>query len=211
MSKLKEFIGKLLHSDTILKILAVLMAIGFWFYIVTFTDSERTKTYQDIPVAFAYEGTAPYNNGLMPLVTSRSYNVSVQVSGQRADLLNFSKDEIYVYFDFSGITDAGRYKVPLVVTSNDPGITATIKGEDEVLMEFTESATKNINISLKTTGDYSPGYEEINRLISPKSITISGPKDVIEKVSFAEVQDNVSNQNKSIAFLSNILLLADTP
>ena len=206
MSKLKEFIGKLLHSDTILKILAVLMAIGFWFYIVTFADSERTKTYQDIPVAFAYEGTAPYNNGLMPLVTSRSYNVSVQVSGQRADLLNFSKDEIYVYFDFSGITDAGRYKVPLVVTSNDPGITATIKGEDEVLMEFTESATKNINISLKTTGDYSPGYEEINRLISPKSITISGPKDVIEKVSFAEVQYNVSNQNKSIAFLSKIHL-----
>ena len=92
MKKVKEFLGKLFHSDTFLKVLAVLMAVGFWFYIVTFADTDSTKTYQDIPVTFAYEGTVPYNNGLMPLVTSRSYNVAVEGQLHR----RFSPDALVV-------------------------------------------------------------------------------------------------------------------
>lgn len=209
MKKLKEFLGRLFHSDTFLKVLAVLIAVGFWFYIVTFADTNSTKTYQDIPVTFAYEGTVPYNNGLMPLVTSRSYNVAVEVTGQRVDLLNFSKDEINVYFDFSRITAAGTYKVPLVVSTNNPNVTVAIKGDDEVTMRFTESATVEIDLTLRKSGEYKAGYEEINSLISPKTITVQGPKDVVEKIKYAEVQYSVLNQKESMSFLSDILLLAE--
>ncbi len=209
MRKIKEILANLFHSDTFLKVLAVLLAVSFWFYIVTFADNTSSKTYQDVPVTFAYEGTVPYNNGLMPLVTSRSYKVSVEVSGQRVDLLNFSKEDLYVYFDFSRITEAGTYKVPLVVSSNDPNVTAIIKGDDQVSMQFTESASTEISLTLRKSGDYAPGYEEINRLISPKTISVQGPKDVIEKIKYAEVQYSASNQRESISFLSDINLLAE--
>ncbi|MBQ2881121.1 MAG: hypothetical protein IJE40_02530, partial [Clostridia bacterium] len=209
MRKLKELLANLFHSDTFLKVLAVLLAVAFWFYIVAFSDTDSSKTYQGVPVTFAYEGTVPYNNGLMPLVTSRSYNVAVEVSGQRVDLLNFSKDDIYVFFDFSRITEPGTYKVPLVVSSNDPNVTAIIKGDDQVTMEFTESASVDIGLTLRKSGDYAPGYEEINRLISPKTISVQGPKDVIEKIKYAEVQFSADNQKNSISFLSDINLLAE--
>lgn len=207
MSKIKEIFGKILKSDTFLKILSLLIAVGFWLYIVTVADNEHDRIYQDIPVTFAYEGTVPYNSGLIPLVTSRSYDVSVRVSGQRVDLMNFSKEEIQVSFDFSSINKAGTYKVPLIISTNDSAITAEIVGDDEILMTFTERATVNLSVTYRKDGNYASGYEEVNKIISPKTITIEGPKDVVDKISFAEVQIPVSNKSESFSELSDILLL----
>lgn len=207
MNKFKEVLGKIFKSDTFLKILSLFIAVGFWLYTVTVADSNHDKTYQDVPVTFAYEGTVPYNSGLMPLVTSRSYDVAVRVSGQRADLLNFSKEEIQVSFDFSRITKAGTYKVPLIVSTNDSAITAEIVGDDEISMTFTERSTVNLSVTFRKDGNYASGYEEVNKLISPKTITVEGPKDVVEKISFAEVQIPVSNKSESFSELSDILLL----
>ncbi len=207
MKNLKEFIGKILKSDTFLKIISLLLAVAVWLYTVTVANNEHGKTYQDVPVSFAYEGTVPYNNGLMPLVTSRSYDVAVRVSGQRTDLMNFSKEEIQVSFDFSRITKAGTYKVPLIVSTNDAAISAEIVGDDEISMTFTERSTVNLSVTYRKDGNYASGYEEVNKLISPKTITVEGPKDVVEKISFAEVQIPVSNKNESFSELSDILLL----
>ncbi len=207
MKKFKEFLVRIFKSDTFLKILSLLIAVVFWLYIVTIADSEFGKTYQDVPVTFAYEGTVPYNSGLMPLVTSRSYDVAVRASGQRVDLMNFSKEEIQVSFDFSRINKAGTYKVPLIVSTNDPAITVEIVGDDEITMTFTERATVNLSVTFRKDGNYASGYEEINKLISPKTISVEGPKDIVEKISFAEVQIPVSNKSESFSELSDILLL----
>lgn len=209
MKKVKEFLSKILKSDTFFKILALLMAIGFWLYTVTVADNVQSKTYQDIPVTFAYEGTVPYNNGLMPLITSRSYYVAVRVSGKRADMLNFSKSEVQVTLDFSRITQEGTYKVPLIVSTNDPNISANIVGDDSISMEFTESATVSLAVNFKQIGNYAAGYEEIHRTVSPKTITIQGPKDIVDKIRYAEAQVTVTNMNKSFSELSDILLLAE--
>lgn len=209
MNKITEFVGKIVKRDSFLKVIALLIAVGFWLYTVTVADNQQNKTFQDVPVTFAFEGTVPYNNGLMPLVASRSYYVAVQVSGQRAELLNFSKDDIQVSFDFSRITKAGTYKVPMIISSLDPAVTVTILGDDEVTMTFAESATADLSVSFRKSGSYASGYEEVSKIISPKTITVQGPKDVVEKIRYAEIQMSVSNISESFSELEDIMLLAE--
>lgn len=209
MKKVKEFFAKLFHSDSWLKLFALFLAVIFWLYIVSVGDTTRTTTYQSVPVTFAYEGTAPYNNGLMPLINSRSYNVAVEASGQRVDLMNFSKDDIQVSFDFSRITEAGTYKVPLIISSNDPAVTVSVIGDDSVSMTFTEKASIDIEISVKQTGEYPQGYIELERLVSPQSVTIEGPKDVVEKIKYAEIQLSLTNRKRPYSELADIFLLAE--
>ncbi len=207
MNKIKEILGNIFKSDTFLKIVSLLFAVSFWLYTVTVADNNQDRTFHDVPVTFAYEGSAPYNSGLMPLITSKSYDVTVKVSGQRTDLMNFSKDEIRVSFDFSSINKPGTYKVPLIVSSSDSSVIAELVGDDKITMTFTERSTVNLSVNYRKDGNYASGYEEINKIISPKTITVSGPKETVEKIKLAEVQIPVSNKSESFSELSDILLL----
>ena len=97
MSKISGFFEKLFRNSLFLKILSVVIAIGIWLYIVNVADPRRTEEYTNVPIAFVYEGTVPYNNALMPLVTNRSFYVNLRVSGPRTSLMNFSKDKITAF------------------------------------------------------------------------------------------------------------------
>lgn len=207
MNKVKTFLSGLFRNDTFLKIFALILAVGVWLYIVNVADKKTERKFSDIPVTFTFEGTVPYNKGLMPLVTSKSYTVDVRISGPRTSLLGLSKDTIRAVLNFSGITESGTYYVPISVTVDDTALSVEIIGEEAVPIEFTQRSTVDLSVTFRKTGNYATGYSEISKIISPKTITVEGPKDIVDTIAYAEVQFSVANANASISQTADVILL----
>ncbi|MBQ6171808.1 MAG: hypothetical protein IJK34_04130 [Clostridia bacterium] len=207
MSKIAGFFEKLFRNSLFLKILSVIIAVGIWLYIVNVADPRRTEEYTNVPIAFIYEGTVPYNNSLMPLVTSRSFFVNVRVSGSRSSLMNYSKDKISASLNFNSVAAAGIYDVPISISLGDDSLTYEILGSNTITLEFVKKSSITLNVDFQRTGSYKTGYFVIDQTVSPETITVEGPKDIVDTISYAEVTVDVTNADKNIAESGDILLL----
>ena len=207
MKKINEFFAHLFKSSIFIKIVSVVIAICVWLYIVNVVDPRKSEDYLNIPVAFAYEGTVPYNNNLMPLVTSRNFFVDIRVSGARTSLLNFSKDKINASLNFNAVGAEGIYDIPISVSLGDDGLTYEILGSDTVTLEFVKKSSTTLNVDFQKIGNYKSGYSVVEQTVSPELITVEGPKNVIDTISYAEVRVDVSGSAKNIVEIADIALL----
>ncbi|MBO4392559.1 MAG: hypothetical protein J5816_04570 [Clostridia bacterium] len=207
MSKISGFFEKLFRNSLFLKILSVVIAIGIWLYIVNVADPRRTEEYTNVPIAFVYEGTVPYNNALMPLVTNRSFYVNLRVSGPRTSLMNFSKDKITASLNFNSVAAEGIYDVPISISLGNDSLTYEILGSNTVTLEFVKKGSTTLKVAFQPVGKYKTGYSEVEQTVSPESVTIEGPKSVIDTISFAEVPIDVTDSSGSLVEVGDIVLL----
>ena len=207
MKKIADFFSRLFKNSLFLKILSVLIAIGVWLYIVNVADPQKSEEYQNVPVSFVFEGTVPYNNMLMPLVTSRSFSVDIRVSGSRTSLMNFSKDKIRASFNFNAVAAEGIYEIPISVSLGDDRLTYEIIGSDTITIEFVKKSSATFNIDFQRIGNYKSGYSVVEQTVSPETVTVEGPKSVVDTISFAEVMIDVTDSAKNIVEASDISLL----
>lgn len=207
MKKINEFFANLFKSSIFIKVVSVVIAIGVWLYIVNVADPRKSEDYLNIPISFAYEGTVPYNNNLMPLVTNRNFFVDIRVSGARSSLLNFSKDKINASLNFNAVGAEGIYDIPISVSLGDDALTYEILGSDTVTLEFVKKSSTTLNVDFQKIGNYKSGYSVVEQTVSPELITVEGPKNVIDTISYAEVRVDVSGSAKNIVEIADIALL----
>jgi len=207
MKKITDFFYRLFKNSLFLKILSVMIAIAVWLYIVNVADPKRSEEYQNVPISFVYEGTVPYNNMLMPLVTSRTFSVDIRVSGSRTSLINFSKDKISASLNFNAVAAEGVYEIPISVSLGDDKLTYEILGSETITMEFVKKATATFDIDFQRMGNYKSGYSVVEQTVSPETVTVEGPKSVVETIKYAEVMVDVTDAAKNIVEVSDISLL----
>lgn len=206
MKKISGFFGNLFKNSIFIKVVSVLIAIGVWLYIVNVVDPRKSEDYTNIPISFAYEGTVPYNNNLMPLVTNRNFFVDIRISGARTSLLNFSKDKISASLNFNAVGAEGIYDIPISISLGDDSLTYEIIGSDTVTLEFVKKSTTTLNVDFQKIGNYKSGYSAVEQTVSPEIITVEGPKSIIDTIGRAEVLVDVSGSAKNIVEIADISL-----
>jgi len=207
MKKAIKFLREIMANSIFLRILSVIIAIGVWIYIVNFANPTKSEDYTNIPISFVYEGTVPYNNSLMPLVTNKNFFVNIRVSGPRSNLLAFSKEKIHASLNFNSVAAEGTYDVPISISLDDEKLTYEIIGDEYVSLEFAKKSTLTLDVNFRKIGNYKTGYVVIEKTVAPATITVEGPKSVIETINSAEVQVDVSDYSKSIIEIADINLL----
>lgn len=206
MKNINEFFANLFKNSIFIKVLSVLIAIGVWLYIVNVVDPRKSEEYLNVPISFVYEGTVPYNNNLMPLVTNRNFFVDIRVSGARTSLLNFSKDKINASLNFNAVAAEGIYDIPISIALGDDGLTYEILGSETVTLEFVKKSRTTISVDFQKIGNYKSGYSVVEQTVSPEIITVEGPKSIIDTISRAEVLVDVSGSAKNIVEIADISL-----
>lgn len=206
MKKISGFFGNLFKNSIFIKVVSVLIAIGVWLYIVNVVDPRKSEDYTNIPISFAYEGTVPYNNNLMPLVTNRNFFVDIRISGARTSLLNFSKDKISASLNFNAVGAEGIYDIPISISLGDDSLTYEILGSETVTLEFVKKSTTTLNVDFQKIGNYKSGYSAVEQTVSPEIITVEGPKSIIDTIGRAEVLVDVSGSAKNIVEIADISL-----
>lgn len=182
------------------KVLAVVVAFFIWFYAVG-TDSrlqERNVNGNLIDIVGVESGfSVIYGNG---------ETADVSVKGRYSDVINLDTDDIEVYVDATNITEAGQYTLPVTVKV-DNGITLVSVYPEQITVYISVNQKKQIPVKIKATDYQIPSGCTLNsEIVGTNYITVEGPVDVLEKISYAQATVSPGVMTNSVTIVSAVRL-----
>lgn len=183
-------------------LLAVLISIGLWLYVVTVVNPEWEDTFYNIPVILENEEIL-HERGLM-LITDEAPQVTLRLSGNRADMINLNSSNITLRADLSRIYSPGeqRLNYSIVYPGDVPNNALEILSQapQQITLTVVERKSKAVDVVLKI-GEADEGYKALEEeaLLDYEKITIAGPADVIDKIVAAEIAIDLTGQKETIS------------
>ncbi|MCD8004100.1 MAG: hypothetical protein LUE91_00340 [Oscillospiraceae bacterium] len=181
---------KILNSKLLYALLAVLISIGLWFYVVVVVEPDSTIEISGIPITFTNEDVLE-ERGLM-ITDGQNQTVTLTVTGPSTTLaqLNNNKSNITLSIDVSRITSAGEQQMAYTIslpTGYSLRVTVTDRSPSNVGFTVSNCVSKEIQVYGSFTGTLADGYMRDEFEITPGTITVSGPEEEVEQISYALV------------------------
>ncbi len=185
-------------------LIALVMAFGLWTYVVTTVSPESEATFYNIPVEWeaGSENILKQEERLMVLSDSKP-TVTLRLRGNRSDLDKLKNSDITVVADLGKINHAGEQTLNYNVyfTGNGGAFEIVDQNPSVLKLQIVEWDTKDVPVVVNYTGslglDYIAFKDEV--MPNPNSITISGPKSVVDQVAQARVDVDLTNQTETIS------------
>lgn len=174
----------MLRSNTVLKILSLLIAIFLWVYVMGEVDPTTSTTIKDVPVKLQHLDALEEKD--LAVKGSQQFSVDVVIEGSRAELNRLDRSEIKAEADLFGY-EKGKNQVPVQVSVPENVTLKDIKTPRiEVVLEELVSDYKTIEVSFRgdTEEDTEPGEVEC----SPAEIEVKGGKSAVKSVESVRVE-----------------------
>ena len=171
-------------------VLAILIAIGLWLYVVNVENPTGTFRLYDLPVQVVGEDVLE-QNGMM--VTDLSHKtLNVKVTGKKKTFMRLSKKNTYLSVDVSAVSGMGDWtlscKIVYPANVSTEGISVANWSSLKVDVTVEAQATKTVPVHADFIGTEEEGYLAGTVRTDPATITVKGPADVLASVSYASVQ-----------------------
>lgn len=190
MNKLKE-------SKALYVALSILIASAFWLYVVSEVNPDASTLVRDVPVVITGEDVLD-SRGLMITVQSAE-EMDVRFSGKRNSLVKLTQDNVLVSVDVSSVAGEGEYDLRCNVTAPNTITTGTVVAENRdsyrVRLTVEKKASKTVEVRGKFTGRLAEGYQGEAFVLSPSTMVISGPANVLDGIDYAVVNLSVTGLN----------------
>ncbi len=195
-----------MHKSSLIKILyiilSIIIAVVIWVYVDYETNDNYTTWITNIPVTFDGEDTLE-NRGLMILHDESQETVNLRVSGKRATIMKLDRSNITITVKTSQITGAGEQELEYTIsyprTVSESSVTVVNKSVETITVTVMAETTATIPVKSTFTGSVATGYRAGEIVCSPEEITVSGPEEIVETVSYALVTVSNESVTESIA------------
>lgn len=183
-------------------LLSLVVALGLWLYVVTTVSPESEDVYYNIPVVLENE-SALRDKGLM-LVSGAESTVTLRLYGNRSDLNRLDRNNITVTADLSKISEPGEYNLNFNVSYpySIPSANISIlkRNPSMIAVSVAEFATKDVPVTLNFVGNMQEGLiiDRENAALNYETVTVSGPKEVIDQIDHAGIEIDRTNLTESI-------------
>ena len=180
-------------------VLAILIAIGLWFYVTVEVNSTTSAAIYNVPVTIVNEDVLA-SRGLM-IAPSSELTVDLKVYGNRNAIsrIKSDKDSISVSVDVADVQSAGekefRCKVNMPYTVTGGSVTVQDQESYTVQLLIERMMNKQVEIRGNFTGTVADGFRVGDFIITPSTVEIKGPEELIKNVDYAQV--TVSRQDLS--------------
>lgn len=179
MKKLNFNLQTLFHSNRFLQIISVVIGVLSWCYVVTFiypdTESEFSLT-----VDLTDQQNEIDRLGLN-IIGKAEQEVTVKVRGQRYLLSMLEPDDLNVTASLEEVDGPGSYVLNL--SGQNEGLEYLSLSPGTMEVKFDVFSTKTIQVETEISGLVVPdGYIVEEQSVSPRSITISGPDEILSQI-----------------------------
>ncbi|WFA10310.1 CdaR family protein [Tissierella sp. Yu-01] len=197
-------------NDIPAKITVLIIAIFLWSFVMSDVNPEITTEYRNINVNLS-NISALDRQGLV-VMEPQDVSVNVKVTGKKSDLNRdrFSASNILAQVDLSGYNE-GQVKIPVTVSLVDQvsGIRITSVEPREILFTFDKLITKEMPVSIRTTGSLPENYVVGDIISKSKSVLLSGPRTWVNEVNQVLAEVNLNNRTSTTTETVGTLLLDD--
>ena len=194
-------------------LLAAVISVSLWVYVVTTVTPEDSQWIRNIPVTFANEDGL-FSDRNLTLTQGRNATVDLRVYGKRQDLLKLSNSNITITADLSDVLGPGewqlRYTVEMPETVSDNDISIEARSTYEIDVQVDLLSVKEIPVQAVFQGSVADGYVQDPIELEYDTLEISGPQDQVSQVDHAQVVLERTNLSKTVSdSLSYTLVDAD--
>ncbi len=184
-------------------LLSVAIAFTLWAYVVTVVSPESEKVYDNVPVVL--EGQSVLDERNLMIVSGYDHKVTLTLTGYRTDLNKLSSSNITLRADLSQITEPGEHRLNYTPSYPSTAQTGTIhvmnKDPQYVTVTVAERDRKEIPVQVVFDGTLPDSFtaDKQNVVLDHSTITVTGPKDVIEKIDHAAITMDLEGQTSTIS------------
>ena len=179
MKKFNLNLQSLLHSNRALQIVSVVIGILLWCYVVTFIYPD---TEGEFKVTVDLSGQQEQIDELgLNIIGESSQEVTVKVRGQRYLIATIEPEDLNVTASLDKVDGPGSYALNL--SGESEGLEFLSISPSTLNVKFDVFSTKTLPVEVKLNALSIPeGYIAEDQVISPSSVTVSGPDEVLSQI-----------------------------
>ncbi len=184
-------------------LLSVLAAFSLWLYVITVVSPDSEASF-DVYVIVENDN-ALKEKGLM-LNPEQKPVVHLKLSGNRTDLIKLTNENITVKVDAAKIQEySPNQQVQLNYSITYPGnvpnnaITVISRTPDYIELDIWQYAEKTVSVEPMYLGELEEGYMISGAMFDAPQLHISGPKEMVDRVSSAKVEIDLTGVKASVS------------
>ena len=182
-------------------LIAVVIAVSMWMYVITYVSTDHEQTFYNIPVAL--EGGTILADRQLMLLSEDEYEVNIKVHGSRQDVSKINSGNIQLVADLSSIYEPGEHNLTysIIYPGEVPtGAVSAEKNPDRVRVIVARKKTKEIPVKVVYEGDVPADYikDTAAMELDYTYVEITGPEEVVDKIDHAAVTVQCSGRTESI-------------
>ena len=185
-----------------LKLLSVVIAFMLWYLAVSTDDPKETHSFSNIPVILRNAELLEQENKVYEIQGGNVTRVSVRAPRSVFERLRAS--DIIAEADMNMLTDINTIAITCIVPNYE--VESIICNPAVLRLGIEEKSSKWLLVQASTTGEVAEGYVIGNITTDENRIEISGPKSVVERVSYAGLEFDVSGATSTQTANAEIIL-----
>lgn len=192
-----------MKSKVFTALLSVLLAFGMWLYVVTVVAPDYEDTIYDVPVVM--EGQSLLTEKGLMVTENKTPTVDLKLSGSRSDLNKLNTSNLKAVVKVSQIAETGEQQLNFTVTYPldliDGAISIVEKYPKVVTLHIERRISKEIQIVPVYNGTVPQDFiaDKENVELDYTSVTITGPESVIEQITQARVEVDLTGRTESFS------------
>ncbi len=166
----------MLKNDKVNLVIALLIAIGLWTYVMVEVNPEKDSLIKDVPISFLNEEALEENS--LTLLSVSDMTVDVTIKGRVSDLKGVKKDDIKIHADLEGYK-VGEHTVRLQIGRID---NVEIECKQKISIMIDELVMEEKSVWVSMVGDMNDDQEPYVVQASPQKIAVRGAKTLVDSV-----------------------------
>lgn len=199
---------KALTNNIGLKLLALLFAIIFWLIVINIDDPVVSRTIQGIPVTPLDEEIIAQQNQTYTIVSGKE--VTVTVKGPRSEVDKMTRDYFIAEAPFSEKSNVDA--VPIYVKFRNSKYDKDVEITQKTMtmkLDVEDIVSKTYEIEVNHVSKLPSGYFLGKETLSSTSVTLTAPTSIINQISNAKVDIDLSSYTNDINIPGDIKFYSD--
>ena len=210
--KVKEKLRKVFSSKAFYIVFSLLASVTIWLYVGYVENPDVTVGVRGLKVVFLNKEFL--NDRSLVVTKTNADTVSLWFQGKRNTVSALTNANIKVTADLSEIKSPGvyqiQYKEVYPIDINPDSLSVTGRSTDYITVNVDTLVKKDIQVRGSYNGGVAEGYQAEPMEITPGTITVSGPGEIVNRVSYALVTVLREKLSKTIEDSLPIALMDDS-
>ncbi len=185
------------NRTLIVKVICLLLSFGLWLYVSNVENPLRTRELNNIPVELINEGSLV--DSKFAIENKQQFTVDLKLEGPSNEVLKAKKEDFKIVADMSAYAlKVGENSIPVQIISAPQNINIKNNGFLGIKVNLEELVKKDFTIKSKVKVTYKENIYEKEQTIDPKTVTVTGGKSSIDKITDAILVGEEKNVDKNL-------------
>lgn len=175
-----------------LKVLAVIIALILWMYVMTEQNPQVTHVFRDVPVTYQNLDS----NKLALRDTNQEAMVDVTIKARRSVIANIDKSDIKCILNLKGRME-GENLIPVAVKLPE-GVELMDVKPREIVVYLDAVIEEQFPVRVQLQGVPARGYTALDPIIKQKEVVVKGARSKVNSVKTVAVQIDITGESRDV-------------